>query len=114
MNLLQTFLADANAQARPIIQEAFTFVGAMAGVTYYGTFGDPVIMPVMTRQGYQDHLVTPLKAESVQFATWTAPQLDALARSSIIRTSTGRTFFINVVDYTSVVVFTFVLTDRQL
>jgi hypothetical protein len=114
MNLLQTFLVEANTQARDIVQEAFTLVGESPAVTRYGTFGDPEIMPVMTRQGYQDHLVTPLKVEASQFSGYTAEQLDALARRSIVRTQTGRTMFIQVADYTAVVVYTFILTDRDL
>lgn len=114
MNLLQSFLVEANVQAKDIIQEAFTLVAESPAVTRYGTFGDPEIMPVMTRQGYQDQLVTPLKVEASYFSSFTAPQLDALARRSIVRTATGRTMFIQVVDYTAVVVYTFILTDRDL
>lgn len=108
-------MADANAQARPIIQEEFAIV-VPAGVsgTFFGTFGDPEVIPVMTRQGYQDHLVTPLKAETSQFATLTPEQVQALARGSLVRTQTGRTFFIQTVDYTAVVVWTFILTDREI
>ncbi len=113
MNFLQTFLAAANAQARPIVQEAFRFVTDISGTIYYGTFGDPLIMPVMTRQGYQDHLVTPLKAEANQ---WTAqmPPISPSARVELVRIETGRTFFVQIVDYTEVVVYTFILTDREL
>lgn len=105
-------MADANAQARPIVQEEFTITGLTG--TFYGTFGDPEVIPVMTRQGYQDHIVTPLKAETVQFAALTDPQIQALARGSLARTQTGRTFFIQTVDYTAVVVWTFILTDREI
>ncbi len=120
MNDLQTFLADSNVQTRPTIQEDFQFLDTVtklpAGTVFTGTFGDPQIIPVMTRQGYQDHLVTPLKVETAQFtaAGWTADQLNAIARRSIQRTATGRTIFIQVADYTGVVVFTFLLTDREL
>lgn len=112
-NDLQSFMAAANVQTRAVIQEALTFAEDPGG-QYTGTFGDPQIMNVMTRNGYQDHLVTPLKVEKVLFAGWTAPELDALARTTLVRTQTGRTFFINAVDYTEAVVFTFILTDRQL
>ncbi len=105
-------MADANAQARPIIQEAFTIAGLTG--TFYGTFGDPELMPVMTRQGYQDHIVTPLKVESTEFAALSAPQIQALARGSLVRTQMNRTFFIQMVDYTGVVVWTFILTDREI
>lgn len=105
-------MAEANAQARTIVQEAFTITG-LSG-TFYGTFGDPEIMPVMTRQGYQDHLVTPLKVEATEFAALTSPQIQALARGTLVRTQTNRTFFIQVADYTGVVVWTFILTDREL
>lgn len=114
MNLLQTFMAEANTQTRTVVQEAFTIVGESPAVTRYGTFGDPEIMPVMTRNGYEDHLIVPLKVEVTEFSAYTAEQLNALARRSLVRTSTGRTMFIQVVDYTAVVVFTFILTDREL
>lgn len=113
MNLLQTFLANANVQTRTVLQEALTFT-ADPGGEYTGTFGDPQIMPIMTRQGYEDHLVTPLKVERVLFADWTSDELNALARTTLVRTQTGRTFFIQVVDYTEAVVFTFILTDREI
>lgn len=112
MNLLQTFLAAANVQTRTTLQEDLTFA-TDPGVTYTGTFGDPQIMPVMTRQGFQDHLVTPLKIERALFAGWTDDELNALARTALVRTQTGRTFFIQMVDYTEAVVFTFILTDRE-
>lgn len=112
-------LATANAQVRlaGVLMEEFHFIaadGSTDPTAYYGTFGDPQIMPVMTRSGYQDHLVTPLKVETTLFATWTGDQLNALARRSLIRTQTGRTFYIQTVDYTGVVVFTFICTDREL
>lgn len=110
-------MAAGNVQTRAVIMEEFHFLDANGNVepkAYVGTFGDPQIMPVMTRQGYQDHLVTPLKSESVLFAGLTPDQLNALARRSLIRTQTGRTMFIQVVDYTAVVVYTFILTDREL
>lgn len=113
MNALQLFLAGANVQTRTVIQEALVLSEDPSG-TYAGTFGDPQIMNVMTRQGYQDHLVTPLKVERVMFADWTPQEIDALARKTLVRTQTGRTFFINIVDYTEAVVFTFILTDREL
>ena len=99
-------MAAANVQARPTIQEAFTIEGD--ATVYYGTFGDPQLIPVMTRQGYQDHLVTELIAQAIQFAS--AP----LSRVNLVRTQTGRTFFVHMVDATEVVVYKFVLTDRSL
>lgn len=116
MNFLQDFLAAANAQTRPILQEAFTFVGATAPAPiFYGTFGDPQIMPIMTRTGYEDHLVRELKAEAVQ---WTGALPTALplplGKSSILRTQTGATLFVQAVDTKDPVIFTFILTDREL
>lgn len=109
MNALQTFMAGANVQTRAVIQEAFTITGDLTVRT--GTFGDPVLMPIMTRQGYQDLLVIPLTVESVLFATLGAAE--AAARNTIVRTTTGRTMFCQMVDYTAVVVYKFLLTDRQ-
>ena len=81
MNLLQTLMAAANAQARSIIQEAFTIAGD--STIYYGTFGDPVMQPIMTPNGYQDHLVIPLKAEKAQFSG-TLPVRFELTRTQTI------------------------------
>src|SRR4051812_9560589 len=104
MNQLQDFMARCNTQARPLNQEA----AELNGSVIYGTFGDPVLMPVMTRQGYMDHLVTPFKAARDQFAD------DPQARQTLVRPLTQREFFIQIVDYTNPVVYTFILTDREL
>jgi hypothetical protein len=125
MNLIQQFMDEANRQiadpagdivsGKPIDAEAFTFVGDVSGpggtaIVYYGTFGDPVLMPVMTRQGWQDYLTTPLKVRAAQFAT--APSVEK--HKKLVRTQTGRDFFIQAIDYTGVVVYTMVLVDRFL
>ena len=104
MNALQTMLATANTQARPINQEEVVINSAKL----YGTFGDPQVMPVMTRAGYQDHLVNTLKVSRDQFSS------DPVAKTTITRPATGRKFFVQVVDYTNPVVYTFILTDREL
>lgn len=112
MNTLQTFLEQQNTQARSFIQEAFTLAGITG--TFYGTFGDPQLVPVMTRDGYQDHLVTPLKVQASQLAALTPTQLDGLAHSTLTRTQTGRAFHVQMADYTGAVIYTFILTDRKL
>ncbi len=104
MNQLQEFMARGNVQTRELVQEAVEINGAVV----YGTFGDPTLMAVMTQHGYQDHLVTPFKASTVQFAN--PPQ----AKQTLIRPLTQREFFIQMVDYTRPVVFTFILVDREL
>lgn len=106
MNLLQQFMADCNTQARDIVQELVELNGAQV----YGTFGDPQLMPVMTGTGYQDHLVTPFKVSADQFGGGSPPA----ARQSLTRASNQRSYFIQIVDYTNPVVFTFLLTDREL
>lgn len=112
MNALQTFMAAGNVQTRSVIQEAFTITGEGPPlVSRTGTFGDPVLMPVMTRNGYQDLLVVPLTVEAVLFAN--IALAEAAARNTIVRTQTGRTMFCQMVDYTAVVVYKFLLTDRQ-
>ena len=122
MNLLQSFLDECNRQisdttgsATPLLTEAFTFVDDTSGpggqpVVYQGTFGDPILMPVQTRQGYQDYLVTPLKARAAQWTT--APSAEN--HKKLVRTATGRTFYVQSVDYTAVVVYTFICTDRAI
>jgi hypothetical protein len=102
-NQLQTFMADANVQVRPIVQETAEIEGA----TIYGTFGDAQLVPLMTRSGYQDLLATPFRANRDQFAA------DPASRQNLIRNSTGRTYFIQMVDTSHPVIFTFMLVDRE-
>lgn len=104
MNKLQTFMARGNAQTRDVNQEPVEYNGAV----YYGTFGDPQMIPVMSRQGYQDYLATELKISKVQFGA--AP----IAKQMLRRPNTRREFFVQMVDATNPVVFTFILTDREI
>lgn len=114
MNLLQTFMADAMAQARAIVAEEFTIVGQTpAQIVYFGAFGTPQIMPVMVDYGYQDHLIIPVRAELAQ-PNGAFPTLSSLAHGSLVRTATGRTLFIQTIDYTDPVAVTFLCTDRTL
>lgn len=101
-------MRDAFEQAKPIVQEEFTTVGEAPPVPRSGSFGDPEIIPVMTRTGYQDHLVTRLQVAR----TW-YPTTPPAAKGSIVRTQTGRTMFVQMVDFTHANVFTFILTDRE-
>lgn len=96
-------MVSGNAQTEDVVMEDVE----IGGHFYKGTFGDPLLMPIMTQSGYQDYLVTPLKIASVLFTV--KPQ----AKQSLIRPLTDREFFIQMVDYTNPVVYTFVLTDRE-
>lgn len=113
MNQLQTFIVEAMRQVRTVLAEEFTIVGQSPSIVYLGIFGDPQIVPVMVDQGYQDHLVTPVKAELAQ-PNGAFPTLSTLAHGSLARTATGRTFFIQALDYTDPVAVTFLCTDRTL
>lgn len=104
MNGLQAFMVTGNQQSKDAVMEEVS----IGGEIIYGTFGDPQLMSVMTMNGYQDHLVTPFKALGAQFADHPA------ARQTLIRTQTNREFFIQIVDFTNPVVYTFILTDREL
>lgn len=111
MNALQEFMARGNVQiATPgngqnaIATEKIQLDGTL----YDATFGDAIMMPVMTQQGYQDHLVTPVKVSRVQFPS------DPKAHQSLIRVSVEREMFIQMVDISNPVVYTFVVTDRRL
>lgn len=106
MNALQEFMAACNVQARPLNQEEFQY--PQGGAVFFGTFGNPQLMPVQTRVGYQDHLVTTLIAARAQFAA------DPAARQMLFRIQTRRPMFIQIVDFTDPVVYTFILTDREL
>lgn len=101
-------LAAAQLQARAVNREAFYFVGVPSAV-FYMTFGDPELVPVMTRTGYQDHIVRVCKADAAQWPT-TKPA----PKTSLVRSQTGATYFVQAVDVTDPVVFTFLLTDRDL
>lgn len=107
MNLLQTFMTEANVQARTIVAEDFTIVGESPSTTRLGTFGNPTLLPIMTRTGYQDHLVTQMTVERALFAT--APE----AKGEVYRTATGATYFVQAIDDKHPVIYTFVLTDRR-
>jgi hypothetical protein len=109
MNLLQTFMAEAAAQASPITEEEFTIVGEAGSPVRLGTFGDPQLMPVMTRVGYQDYLTTRLHARATQ---WVSPAKPS-PRVELVRTQTGQTFFVQIVDSNDPVMWTFILTDRD-
>ncbi len=114
MNILQTFMADARAQVRPIIDEEFTVVGQAPAVVYFGAFGTPQLMPVMTDVGYQDHLITPVTALLTQ-PNGAFPDLSTFAHTkTLTRTQTGRPFFVQMVDFTDPWKVTFLCTDRSL
>ncbi len=104
LNALQTFLAEGNAQTVAVLTEKVQ----IGGETYDATFGDAVMMPVMTPTGYQDHLVTPVKISRPQFASPPA------SHGSLKRISTDRTMFIQIVDISNPVIFTLICTDRDL
>ncbi len=103
LNQLQSFLATANDQSKGAVQE----LAIIGGDEIYGTFGDAQPMPIMTNSGYQDHIVMPFKATASQFAA--APA----AKQKLSRPLTARDYFIQMIDYTNPVVFTFILTDRE-
>src|SRR6478609_727030 len=96
-------MASGNAQTEDVVMEAVQ----INGHDYMGTFGDPLMMPIMTQAGYQDYLVTPLK---IAKALFTAPPA---SKQTIRRPLTEREFFVQMVDNTHPVVFTFILTDRE-
>lgn len=102
----------ANTQSRDVVQEAFTVASDTPPVSRYGTFSDPEMVPVMLRQGYQDFLAVVLTVQASQFAS--AAVAEACVRKILTRTSTSRTFFVQYVDFTAVVVYKFILTDRDL
>lgn len=104
MNALQQMLVTANTQSRQVNQEAVEIDGKIL----FGTFGDPVPMPIMTRQGYKDHLVLPLKVSRDQFAA------DPVARCTVKRPATDKTYISQIIDMTNPVVYSFVLVDREL
>ncbi len=104
MNALQEFMDRAFAQTRGTLQEAAEINSA----TIYGTFSDQQLVPVMTRMGYEDHLVTTFKASADQFPTAPTP------RQKLIRPQTNQSFFIQAIDTKNPVVLTFILTDREL
>ena len=101
-------MTEANIQARPVIKEEFTIVGESPVVVRLGTFGSLTVMPVMTRQGYEDHSVCPMTCERSYFATPPEPRIE------ITRTQTGQVLFVQTVEKNDPVLFTFILTDREL
>ena len=101
---LQQMLAAANAQSLGTLAESVV----VNGKVLQGVFGDPEMMPVMVAEGYKDYLLIPLKISADQFPS-TPP-----THVSIERVSNGRPYFVQFVDYTNPVVYTFLLSDRQI
>lgn len=97
----------AEATAASLTAESFTVTGETSSPSRLGTFGNPTVIPVMTRQGYQDQIVTFLSVEKVLFATPPEPH------GEIVRTQTGQTYFVQAVNNKDPVVYTYTLTDRQ-
>lgn len=104
LNQLQTFMASGNVQTDSIVMEDIE----MGGEIKRGTFGDAIMMPVMTQNGYEDHLVTPVKIARVLFKA--IPE----SHQSLRRISTDRTMFIQIIDISNPVVYTLMVTDRRL
>lgn len=107
-NLLDAFMTEGNRQLRTIIKADFTHVGESPAVTRQGTFGNANVIPVMTRQGWEDHLVVFMEVERSLYAT--APE----SKTEINRTDTNITYFIQAIDKSSPVLFIFTLTEREL
>jgi hypothetical protein len=104
MNLLQSFMAECNRQTRGINQEPVVINGAKV----FGSFGDPQMLPVMTRQGYEDQIVQPFIASADQFAS------HPLSHQKLTRCKNNVEYFIQMVDAKDPVAFTFILTDREM
>lgn len=106
LNLLQFFLADCNAQdeALGVTTEAAEFNGRVI----QGTFGDATTIPIMGPTGYTDQIATMFKVSRTQFGD-EAPA----DNGRLTRPLTKRVYFVNLIDYTNPVVFTFILTDRE-
>lgn len=97
----------AEATANSLLTESFTHVGESPSVSRLGTFGNPTVVPLETRYGYQDHVVTYLTVEAALYATPPDPH------GEIHRTQTGQTYYVQAIDTKNPVVYTFTLTDRQ-
>lgn len=104
LNQLQAFMADGNSQTEPVVMEDVK----IGGEVVKGTFGDAVMMPVMTQEGYQDQLVTPVKIAVALLHV--APK----AKQSLTRISVNRDMFIQIVDISNPIVWTLLVTDRVL
>lgn len=103
-------MAAGAVQSRPAIREPFAIVGEVSPplVPRVGVFGNVSVIPIMTRQGYQDHEVMFMRAEKVLFATKPEPRIE------ITRTETGQTLFVQAVENKDPVIYVFTLTEREL
>jgi hypothetical protein len=108
LNPLDEFMAESNFQLRTIIKSDFTHVGESPEVSRLGTFGNAQVIPVMTRQGYEDHAVVFMEVERSLYAT--PPQ----AKGEILREETGVRYFVQAIDKSSPVLYIFTLTEREL
>src|SRR5688500_2627809 len=104
MNALQSFMAACNRQTRAINQEEVVINGSK----HRGSFGDPQMMPVMTRNGYEEQMVPPFVSSADHYAS------PPLSRQKLTRTKNNVEYFIQMVDARDPVLFTFILVDREL
>lgn len=103
MNLLQSFIAECNRQTRAINQEQVQINGSL----FWGTFGDPQMIPELERQGHTFMIAKILVSDRSQYATPPA------SLQKLIRVQGNTEYFIQMVDTKDPVVFTFMLVDRQ-
>lgn len=96
-------MAGCNRQTRTVNQEAAIINGSKV----FMTFGDPQLMPVMVREGYENLLVYPAVASADQFAS--PPK----SRQNVTRLKNGVVYFCQMVEAKDPVAYTFILVDRD-
>ncbi len=97
-------MAECNRQTRTVNQEAVIINGSK----FFGTFGDPQMIPEMIRQGYNDQIIYGFVAPRAQFAS------EPVAHQKLLRVVNNQEYFIQMVDFKDPVAFTFILVDREL
>jgi hypothetical protein len=107
-NLLDQFMTEGNVQLRTVIKSDFTHVGENPVAIRQGTFGNATVIPVFTRQGYEDHAVVFMEVERSLYAV--EPQ----SKGEITRLDVNKVFFVQAIDKSSPVIFIFTLTEREL
>ena len=109
-------MAEGNRQLRgsgadetdSILMWDYTHSGEAPPVTRKGTFSNANIIPGNSQYGYDDNAAGFLTVERVLYATAPTP------KSEIVRTGTGKVYFIEAIDDSSPVVYLFTLSIREL
>ncbi len=97
-------------EADSLMMWDFTTVGESPAVPRKGTFSNQSVIPGTSQFGYDDYAVGFLTVERELYTNGAKP----LEKTEIIRTATGKKFYVQAVDDSAPVVYVLTLTIREL